>query len=171
MALSKSESSQRFSQLNALMCDWDPIGVMGFPDWPRDEYHCLVGPVLTLLDSGATQHKIAAYLEQEIVEHFGCSPEHHDFEATAARVKAWFDRAWHDVLDPVTIFVALTNEVIDVWRPVQARPLGENVFRIVGVEADVSDETWEFPPGAIVRCEPRRLSGEQIEMVAVEYAK
>jgi hypothetical protein len=55
--LSKRELRQRFSQLNALMCDWDPIGVMDDPNWPRDEYDCLVGPLLTLLQSGASRGK------------------------------------------------------------------------------------------------------------------
>ncbi|OLC32577.1 MAG: hypothetical protein AUH28_12155 [Acidobacteria bacterium 13_1_40CM_56_16] len=75
---------------------------------------------------------------------------------------------WRDLQDPFTIFIALLDEGIDAWRPVQARPLGDNLFRIVGVEADVSDETWQFPAGAIVRCEPKQFSDGQAGIVAVE---
>jgi len=169
--LSKRESRQRFSQLNALMCEWDPIGVMDDRNWPRDEYECLVGPVLTMLQSGASQTEIASYLQAEIVEHFGLSAEHYDFTAVAAQVRSWFDRAWRDLAEPVTIFVLLLDEGTDVWRPVQARPLGENLFRIIGVEADVSDETWQFAPGTIARCEPKRFSDDKIGMTAVELAE
>jgi hypothetical protein len=38
-------------------------------------------------------------------------------------------------------------------------------------EADVSDETWQFPPGAIVRCERKRFSDGQVGMTAVERAE
>jgi hypothetical protein len=109
--------------------------------------------------------------ERKIIEDFGLQPEHHDFGAITARVRVWFNRGWRDLAEPVTIFVALLHEGTDVWRPVQARPLGENLFRIVGVEADVSDETWQFPPGAIVRCERKRFSDGQVGMTAVERAE
>ena len=171
MPLSKRESRQRSSELNALMCAWDPIGVMVDPSWPRDEYECLVGPLLRMLGSGAGQTEIASYLQAQIVEHFGLSEEHYDFRAVAARVESWFDRGWRNLAEPVKIFVPLLNEGIDVWRPVQARPLGANLFRIIGVEADVSDETWLFAVGTIVRCEPKRFDDGKIVPTAVEHAE
>ncbi|OLE87725.1 MAG: hypothetical protein AUG08_11080 [Acidobacteria bacterium 13_1_20CM_2_55_15] len=75
------------------MHDWDPIGVMRDPNWPRDEYEWLVGPLLTLLESGATEAEIGSRLRKEIVEYLGLSPEHYDFPAMGARVRVWFDRA------------------------------------------------------------------------------
>ncbi|MDZ4323780.1 MAG: hypothetical protein U1A73_01965 [Pseudomonas sp.] len=92
-ALSKREIRERMAQLRALMCEWDPIGVMSDPDWPRDEYDCLVAPLLTLLAQGATEDEIAAYLRKEITEHFGLSPDHYDFATVAERVRRWFDHA------------------------------------------------------------------------------
>ena len=68
----------------------------------------------------------------------------------------------------MSIFVALLDEGVDVWRPVQARPLTGGLFRIVGVEADVSGESWQFPAGAIVRCEERRFGDGTIATAAVE---
>jgi hypothetical protein len=153
------------------MCSWDPIGVMDDPDSPRDEYDCLVGGLLTMLQSRATDREFATYLRNEVVEHFGLSPGHYDFTAVAGRVLNWFDRAWRDLREPTTIFVALVGEGADVWRPVRARPLREpGLFRIVGVEADVRDETWQFPAGAIVRCERRQCADGEIQMTAVEGA-
>lgn len=171
MHLTKHELRQRSRELNALMCEWDPIGVMDNPDWPRDEYGCLVGPLLTLLQSGATDDEIGSYLRKEIVEHFGLSPEHYDFLAVAKRLRTWFDRGWRDLAEPVPIFVALVDEGVDVWRPVQARPLSRGLFRIVGVEADVSDERWQFPTGAIVRCVQKRFGDGTIGMTAAEQVE
>jgi hypothetical protein len=71
----------------------------------------------------------------------------------------------------VTVFVALLDEGVDIWRPVQARPLAGGLFRIVGVEADVSDERWEFPAGAIVRSEKKRFADGTTGLVAVEQVK
>ena len=68
-----------------------------------------------------------------------------------------------------TIYVALLDEGIDVWRPVAAEVLGDGVFRIVSENAEPADEHWEFPPGCAVRCEERRLS-DGLCLVAVARA-
>ena len=90
MPLSKRELRQRSTQLNALLYEWDPIGVG--PNGPRDEYECLVGPLLTLLQSGATQGEIASYLETELVEHFGLEPNRDSIVAAASRIRAWSEK-------------------------------------------------------------------------------
>jgi hypothetical protein len=120
-----------------------------------------------MLQGGATEDEIASYLEKELVDHFGLAPNRDNVATAASRFRAWFDQGWKDLFDPVTIFVALVEEGTDVWRPVQARPLDGNLYRIIGVEADVSDETWQFSPGAIVRCERKRLTDGQVSVIAV----
>jgi hypothetical protein len=92
--LSKEQSRARWSELRALLCEWDPIGVMGDPEWPRDEYDCMVGPVMRLLESDASDADIAAYLRDEIANHFGLSPEHYDFPSVARRARSWFQARW-----------------------------------------------------------------------------
>jgi hypothetical protein len=114
--------------------------------------------LLTLLESGAGKEEIARYLRQGIDEHFGLTADNYDFRAVADRVRRWFDRGWYSLAEPVTIFVALLDEGVDVWRPVQARPLDGGLYRIVGVDADATDETWQFPAGAIVKCEHKRFA-------------
>jgi hypothetical protein len=42
---------------------WDPIRVAGIPQ-ARNEYDTYVGPVFTLLQSGATEAQIAQHLEK-----------------------------------------------------------------------------------------------------------
>ena len=102
---------------------------MDDPDWPRDEYDCLMGPLLTLLDSGASKEEIARYLRKEIDEHFGLSADNYDFTAVAERVRRWFDHGWRAIAEPVTIFVALLDEGVDVQRAVQARPARSRVVQ------------------------------------------
>jgi hypothetical protein len=51
------------------------------------------------------------------------------------------------------IFVYLPDEQVDVWRPIQAEHLSENVYRIVEQPYDKEDETWQFEPGDKVVCE------------------
>jgi hypothetical protein len=67
-----------------------------------------------------------------------------------------------------TIYVALTDEGVDVWRPVPAVSEGGLTYRITDAAAPLH-ETWEFPPGSRVRCERRDL-GEGPELVAVAFA-
>jgi hypothetical protein len=167
MDLTKQESRERWSQLRGLLCEWDPIGVMDNPEAPRDEYDCLIGTLLTKLEDGEAGRELADFLRMETVNHFGLAAEHYDFPEVARRIQAWYERGWRQRGDLITVYVALLNEGVDVWRPVQARPLGGDEFRLVGVEGEVSDEAWQFPAGSIVRCERRRLGGDS-RLVAVE---
>jgi hypothetical protein len=54
------------------------------------------------------------------------------------------------------VYVALLGEGTDVWRPVSARDLGGGMFEILGIVP--AGETWQFPPGAKVRCVAHRFS-------------
>lgn len=51
------------------------------------------------------------------------------------------------------IFVYMLDEQVDVWRPVQAEHLRENVYKIVEQPYDKEDEAWQFEPGDEVVCE------------------
>jgi len=54
----------------------------------------------------------------------------------------------------VKIYVRLLNEGTEVSRPTQALDLGDGLFEILPTEGyDPEDETWEFPPGSVVRAE------------------
>jgi len=170
-ALSKRELRERSSQLRSLMCEWDPIGVMSEPDWPRDEYDCLVGPLLTLLAQDAAEEDIARYLRKEIDEYFGLPPDIYDFPGVARRLCRWFDHGWRRVEEPVTIFVGLLDEGVDVWRPVLSRPLDHGHFRIIGVDADTSDETWQFHVGAIAKCVNKQFADGTSGLIVVEQVK
>jgi len=96
--LTKDESRQRSSELRELLWRWDPIGVSSLPDWPRDEYDCLVGRLMRDLESGNSLAQIADYLKTEIKEHFGLDPEHYDFMAVATELHTWFSSNWPDTM-------------------------------------------------------------------------
>jgi hypothetical protein len=57
-----------------------------------------------------------------------------------------------------TVYVALLDEHVDVWRPVQAEHVGGDLYRLTGERPD--DEVFPFSPGDVVRCQMRTLSGE-----------
>jgi hypothetical protein len=59
-----------------------------------------------------------------------------------------------------TIYVALLDEGIDCWRPVNAVQVGADVYRIVDQPVP-EDELWEFGPGEEVRCELYQFSDGQ----------
>lgn len=68
-----------------------------------------------------------------------------------------------------TIYVALLDEGIDVWRPVAARKIAPDTFLILDQDYDREVETWQFEPGTVVRCRKERRDGRQI-IVATELA-
>jgi hypothetical protein len=57
----------------------------------------------------------------------------------------------------VKLFVYLLEEGTDVWRPTEAVPIGDGLFKILPTpDYDPEDEIWEFSPGSSVRCETRQ---------------
>jgi hypothetical protein len=71
------------------------------------------------------------------------------------------------------IYVALLGEGVNVWRPVPSRRIADRTYVIEQPPGyDPDDETWEFPPGSIVICEPRRTSeGEILAAVRLKESK
>jgi hypothetical protein len=69
-----------------------------------------------------------------------------------------------------TIYVALLDEGIDVWRPVEAQKVSPDSYLIVDQDYDPRIERWEFEPGTIVRCRKESRDGRAI-LVATEKAR
>jgi len=60
----------------------------------------------------------------------------------------------------VEILVALLDEAVDCWRPVDAEELGSGLYRLRGVVPE--DEGWEYQPGEVVKAEEKVfLDGEK----------
>ena len=69
-------------------------------------------------------------------------------------------------MNAVQIYVPLLDEGTDVWRPVQARPLGGDEFEILDLEPP--GERWPFQSGSRVRCRVNVFSGGERGLVAYE---
>jgi hypothetical protein len=57
------------------------------------------------------------------------------------------------MMDRVQVYVRLLDENVDVWRPVQAEQLRENVYKLVDQPYDRAIEKWQFEPGDVVVCD------------------
>ena len=66
----------------------------------------------------------------------------------------------------VEIYVALLEEAVDVWRPVMAKPIGGEIFLLLGEVPP--EEIWQFTPGTHVRCKEHIFEGGESGLVAVE---
>lgn len=97
MRLDKPQSRERWRQVRELWLEFDPIGVMGMSDWPRDEYDSYLGPTLRLLEHSASIDDLQNYLAQVTLEHMGMSDSPH-FEMSrrnfAKRLKDWYEAQW-----------------------------------------------------------------------------
>lgn len=83
--LTKDQSRQRLRELRDLVNAWDPIGLIA-AGAPEDEYECLVGPVLRLLEQGVSQEVIGSYVAGECRDHFGAPIAESSAREFAARV-------------------------------------------------------------------------------------
>ena len=73
----------------------------------------------------------------------------------------------------VKIYVPLLNEGTDVSRPTEAIDLGDGLFEILPSEHyDPEDESWEFPPGSVVRAKQiEHETGPYLLAVSSQTAK
>jgi hypothetical protein len=70
--------------------------------------------------------------------------------------------------DEVTIFVAIQDEGVYVWRPVNGLPASKEVYLIPPDIRVPEDETWQFLPGEFVRCENISFADGEGGLAAVE---
>jgi hypothetical protein len=68
-----------------------------------------------------------------------------------------------------TIYVAVLDEGIDVWRPVDAEKLAPDRYLTLEQDHDPGIERWEFAPATVVRCRQEKRDGRSIR-VAMEAA-
>ena len=70
--------------------------------------------------------------------------------------------------EELSVYVALLEEGIDVWRPVAARHVRDDEYQLGGPVPD--GEVWQFQPGEVVRCETRRFPDGTSGLVATDRA-
>jgi hypothetical protein len=78
-------------ELRYLLNRWDPIGVYYESlDFPRDEYDCLIGEILTRLARHDSKASFSEYLWNEIENHFELDPFRCGTDVFADRLQAWY---------------------------------------------------------------------------------
>jgi hypothetical protein len=65
----------------------------------------------------------------------------------------------------VTIHAYLLDEGVDVWRPVLAEHVRDDIYRITGAPHD-DTEKWEFMCGDVVRCRQQKFNNGEMGLVA-----
>lgn len=95
--LDKQESRQRWAELRDLWNQYDPIGVMGEPHSPLDEYESYVGWTMRCLESDASADEIVAGMEEIVSGHMGM-PHFNRDKATefAKKFIDWYREKWAD---------------------------------------------------------------------------
>jgi hypothetical protein len=94
MRLSRVQLRERYAELRDVVNRWDPIGVMDDQTWPRDEYDCLVGPLLRRLEEGAPISALASFLQAEFTDRFGLSISGEHVNRWAREARHWYDARW-----------------------------------------------------------------------------
>jgi hypothetical protein len=56
----------------------------------------------------------------------------------------------------IRVYVALLDEGVGVWRPVEATHVRDDEYLLAGPVPE--GETWQFQPGEVVRCRDRTFS-------------
>src|SRR5947207_10725404 len=79
-------------QLRSRLLAWDPIGVADAPE-AQDEYDCLISPLMHQLSDGASAAEVGDWLIEEMLEHFGLTPNEARERALAADLRLWWNQA------------------------------------------------------------------------------
>lgn len=91
--LDKAQSRQRWAELRELWNEFDPIGVMRYPDWPRDEYESYCGPTLRLLEQNAGDKELEDYI-QSAFDHMGIAADDNEIKDFIKKLRGWFQKYW-----------------------------------------------------------------------------
>ena len=95
MNLSRVELRNRWRECRDLINAWDPLGVLAAdPEWPRDEYECLVGPVLRALEQGGDAPIVARLLAVEVSDHMGVATGEGEALVCAKQLTEWYRTRW-----------------------------------------------------------------------------
>lgn len=60
----------KMRELNDLLNQWDPIGVLPYEEGPKDEYYCFIDPIMKVLQTSKKKEDIVEVLEFHLKNHF-----------------------------------------------------------------------------------------------------
>ena len=93
--LEKAESRERWRELRDLWNEFDPIGIMDYPDWPRDEYESYCGPSMRLLEQNAENEELEDYVHSAL-DYMGIGASDDAIKRFVKKMKAWFQEKWSE---------------------------------------------------------------------------
>lgn len=75
--MEKSEAKKLINEVKNILNEWDFIGVLPFDGGPDDEYDCMQGELVHLVQRKADKYEIKSYMIAELRDHFGLNPDHY----------------------------------------------------------------------------------------------
>lgn len=85
------QEKQFLSEFNKILNNWDFIGVLPFEGGPKDEYDCLIPPILGLLNKGTKEEEVASLLNKKLEDHFGLNPKLYYTGKIAREILGWWN--------------------------------------------------------------------------------
>ncbi len=74
--------------------NWDPIGVLKDPRWPRDEYDSYAAPLVRMLDAGVPRRKIVNWMSRLVTHEMGLGYANRKHTTQCAQELIDFWREW-----------------------------------------------------------------------------
>lgn len=78
-------------ELNQILNEWDPIGILPFEGWPDDEYDCFIFPILSIFHKNEGREKLEYFLNEHLTEHMGMSSDKNDIEQISDKILLWWN--------------------------------------------------------------------------------
>jgi len=84
------KSKESILVLSKILCEWDPIGVMDDPDWPRGEYDNYIPAITLQLDKNTDDNELAKLLN-EITSEYMCitTSDSNNISTAKKLIKHW----------------------------------------------------------------------------------
>lgn len=92
MKLSNKQINRLQFEIRELLNEWDFIGVMNDPKWPRDEYDPLRDRLINELIREPSVDTIAEFLKNDIKNNFGLNPKDSDIVLFAEKAANLFNQ-------------------------------------------------------------------------------
>ena len=91
-SLMKSNYKQNSLALREILNESDFIGIYPSKGGPKDEYDCMIGPILSRLSKRITKEELETYLIKELKEHFGIAhPQLIQMSKATEKIMAWWN--------------------------------------------------------------------------------
>jgi hypothetical protein len=144
--LNEERRRQRWRELRDLVNARDPIGLIASRA-PQDEYECLVGPVLLVLEQGASQEAIVSYLADDCRDHFGSPIAESSVREFAVRAAAWYQRRCHSLGGIVDVNAGKASDFCLDSSSDRGRTVAGTPVPIAPISGDVIRHYREFSKG------------------------